>query len=92
MKHWTRLDLSSFRKKALKGLAGYYTINEIGIFMENCKADQYTRTSPLTLSEHIKDMTYFNTFINRPAIEKGPNIQIEVADKETADNIINFMQ
>ena len=70
------LDLSSFRKKAMKGLEGYYTIDEIDMFINESRSIPGSRVEPSTISNHIEGKTYFNTFINRPAIEKGPSIQV----------------
>ena len=82
------LDLSSFRKKAMLGYGNYYTLDNIQDFFINAKGSSKKRNCADELKNHLTGKTYFNTFVLRPAIEKGPKIQDEYADHCSAEDMI----
>ena len=83
------LDLSSFRRKAMLGYKNYYTLDNIEEFFNDSKHVSPRNDSAQELKDHLAGNTYFNTFVLRPAIEKGPNIQEEYADYISAEDMIN---
>lgn len=82
------LDLSNFRRKALLGFADYYTLDDMESFFLNSKHANKKKDRVEELKNHLCGKTYFNTFVLRPAIEKGPKIQDEYADQCSAADMI----
>ena len=82
------LDLSSFRREAMLGYDNYYTLENIEDFFTKTKSIGEREDHSERLKNHLIEKVYFNTFVLRPAIEKGPKIQEEYADHCSAADMI----